>query len=188
MKTLIATLCLIIAAASGSSAQDAKKVHVYLGTGGAFPAGDFNIKYNAGINGFVGLGFSVTNNFELVPKVEFQSLAIDPFAFDDTITGGDYTGLYVGIDARFAPTIPNWIVRPVGLIGFGLAFSNFDQLIEGDVVTQAHSETDLYGSVGLGVDFALSAGLRGFVLARYTQMASGSNKKELIPITAGIRF
>jgi hypothetical protein len=188
MRRLLSIIFLISFIAATGHSQDAKRLFVYLGTGGAIPTGDFNIKYNAGINGFVGLGIGVARNFQLVPKIEFQSLAIDPFAFADTINGGDYTGLYVGVDARYAVRFPGWFFRPTGQIGLGLAFSHFDQLIEGADVIPALTESDFYGSVGIGVDFALSAGVRGFVLARYTQIASGPGKREFFPLSAGIIF
>jgi hypothetical protein len=188
MKKLSLTVVLLLLAVSGATAQNAKKLNVYLGTGGALPTGDFNIKYNAGINGFVGLGISVGKNVDLIPKIEFQSLAIDPFAFADTITGGNYTGMYVGVDARYAVQIPRWFFRPNAQVGLGLAFSHFDQLIEGDIVTLAHSTTDIYGSIGIGFDFPISGSTKAFFLARYTRISNGPGKMEIFPFTAGIRF
>lgn len=187
MRRALSVFAALLLVSACLAAQPVKKTEVYLVTGGAFPTGDFNIKYDWGANVSVGLGIRAAHYVRIVPKIEFQKFNLDPNAFIDTVSGGDYIAVMTGVDVRYFRDIEHWPFDPVVVVGVGLAFVSINQLMVGDIIFNAHSETKLYMNIGAGFDVAVTPKVSAFALGRYVRIASGSSKEEFFPISVGIR-
>ncbi len=180
---------LLVMLFSGSIvAQDEKPVEIYLATGAAFPTRDFDIKYNYGFNGSVGVGFRIADNFRVVTKAEIQTFAFDQSLYPDSVTGGNYTAFMTGIDLRLFKNVRHWALDPILLVGGGVAYSSVSALTIGPVFFDSRSETKFYVNVGAGIDIRLNPKISGFVTGRYVRISTGGTKTEFFPISVGIRF
>jgi opacity protein-like surface antigen len=179
---------LMVFIVSVSAIAQERPVQIYLSTGAALPTSDFNLKYNYGFNGSVGVGFKIDRALRAVPKMEIQTFSIDPSAFEDSINGGDYTALMMGIDFRMFNDVRNWVLDPVLLVGGGLAYSAVSALTVGSVFFDSRSETKFYVNVGAGVDIRLTSRHGGFITCRYVRISSGGTRAEFFPINIGMRF
>jgi opacity protein-like surface antigen len=187
LKVTLSTLLVVLL--SGSVvAQDEKPTEVYLTTGAAFPTRDFNVKYNLGYNGSVGVGFRIANNLRLVTKAEVQTFAFDQSLYVDSVNGGKFTALMTGIDLRVFKNVPNWGLDPILLVGAGVAYAAVSALTVGSESYDSRNETKFFVNVGAGVDIRLSPKLSGFVTARYVRISTGGTRSEFFPVNIGIRF
>jgi len=185
-STLLIVLLMLF---SGSVvAQNEKPVELYLATGAAFPTHDFNLQYNYGFNGSVGVGFRLANSFRVVPKIEVQQFSIDPNYFVDTVSGGNYTAIMTGVDLRWFTDVRDWWFDPVLLVGGGLAYARVTTLTVGDITYYSHNETKLYLNIGAGVDMRITPKISAFVTGRYVRISTGGTKTEFFPISVGMRF
>jgi len=169
-------------------AQNEKLVELYLATGTSFPTRDFDIQYNHGYNGSVGIGCRIANNFRVVTKAEIQTFAFDQTILQDSVSGGDYTAIMTGVDLRWYKDIPGWGLDPMLLIGGGVAFSWVSALTIGSVNYDATHEIKPYVNIGAGIDVQLTPKISGFLTGRYVRISSGGTKAEFYPINVGIRF
>ena len=128
MIRLFASLLIMLFASISFAAKIERPIEAYVAVGGGFPTSDFNLRYNFGFNGSVGLGFRVIPKFRIVGKLEYQAFAIDANAFTDSISGGAYGAFMAGIDLRFAHDFPHWPVDPLLLVGGGISYSSVSQL------------------------------------------------------------
>jgi len=188
MIRLLATLLIILFAPISSAAQLEKPIEVFVATGGGFPTSDFNLRYNFGFNGSVGLGLRVIPEFRIVAKLEYQAFTLDDNAFTDSVSGGNYGAIMAGIDLRFVHRFPHWPVDPLLLVGGGISYSSVAQVTIGSDVFDAQTETKPYLNAGIGVVLPVSKQISVFVVGRYVRIASGGIKTEFFPITFGIRF
>ncbi len=169
-------------------AQSERPIELYLAAGGAFPTSDFNLRYNFGVNGSVGLGFRLAPGFRVVPKLEVQSFAMDANAPYDSVGGGDHVSLMLGADLRYYKDIANWPVDPLIVIGGGMAYSSEAQFNLGADTYPTVTETKTYFNFGVGFDFKLSPRVSCFATMRYVQISSGYTKAEFFPVTVGVRY
>ena len=188
MRRALSVLPALLLVSACFAAQPVKKTEVYLVTGGAFPTGDFNIKYDYGANVSAGLGIRAARFVRIVPKIEIQKFNIDPNAFLDSVSGGDYIAVMTGVDVRYFRDIEHWPFDPVAVVGAGLAFVSVNQLTVGDIIFNAHSETKLYLNVGVGFDMAVTPKVSAYALSRYVHIASGGDREQFFPISVGIRL
>jgi hypothetical protein len=182
---LILMLLTIAAVASG---QVERSREWYLSTGGAVPTGDFNVRYNFGLNGAVGVGFRIAPQMRLVAKAEVQSFKLDQNAFLDAISGGNHVILMAGVDFRFFKDYPRWSFDPILLVGGGLAYSFESQLTVGPNTFDAQRETKPYINFGVGFNANISPTVSAFAMVRYVLVSHGFTKAEFFPITIGVRF
>jgi hypothetical protein len=188
MIRFLTSLLIILIATICYAAPVEKPIEVFIATGGGFPTSDFNLNYNFGFNGSVGLGFRLIPHFRLVTKLEYQAFNLDNNAFTDTVNGGNFGAFMAGIDLRFAHKIPHWPVDPLLLVGGGISYSSVSQLTIGSDVFDAQTETKPYLNIGLGLVRPVSKQISVFVIGRYVRISSGGTKTEFFPITIGIRF
>ena len=188
MVKCISSLVMLLLCWVSASAQSEKPVEVYLASGGAFPTGDFNVRYDFGFNGSAGLGFRVAPHFRLVVKFEVQSFNLDQKAFFDAVSGGDHVSLMTGVDFRFFKHVPSWPVSPLLLFGGGMAYSSESQLTVGTVTYNTQTETKPYFNIGVGVNVRAGHQIGVFVVGRYVRISSGYTETEFFPITVGIRY
>jgi len=188
MIRLLASLLIIFLAPTTLAAQLEKPVEVFIATGGGFPTSDFNLHYDFGFNGSVGLGFRVIHGLRIITKLEYQAFSLDQNAFLDSVSGGDYGAFMAGIDLRFVHKFPNWPIDPLLLVGGGISYSSVSQVTIGSDVFDAQTETKPYLNVGIGMALPISKQISVFVLGRYVRIASGGIKTEFFPVTIGIRF
>jgi hypothetical protein len=183
-----ALLLIILFAPMSFAARLERPVEVFVATGGGFPTSDFNLHYDFGFNGSVGLGFRVIPGFRVVTKLEYQAFALDQNAFLDSVSGGDYGALMVGVDLRFVHKFPHWPVDPLLLVGGGISYSSVSQVTIGSDVFDAQTETKPYLNAGIGATLPISKQISVFVVSRYVRISSGGTKTEFFPVTIGIRF
>lgn len=188
MIRLLAPLLITLFATISSAAQLEKPIEVFIATGGGFPTSDFNLHYNFGFNGSVGLGFRLIPGFRIVTKLEYQAFSLDQNAPWDTASGGDYGAFMVGVDLRFVHKFPHWSVDPLLLIGGGVSYSSESQVTIGSDVFNAQTETKPYLNAGIGVVLPFTRHISVFVVGRYVRISSGGTKTEFFPITIGIKF
>jgi|GEM_PF-2959250 len=188
MIRLLAPLLIILFAPISFAAQLEKPIEVFIATGGGFPTSDFNLRYNFGFNGSVGLGFRVLPKFRIVTKLEYQAFALDDNDFTDSVSGGNYGVFMAGVALRFVHKFPHWPVDPLLLVGGGVSYSSESQVTIGSDVFDAQTETKPYLNAGIGVALPVSKQISAFVVGRYVRISSGGTKTEFFPITFGIRF
>ncbi len=188
MKRCLIAALLCVVCATDLAAQSPRKMHFYVSAGGAFPTGDFNVRFNFGFTGSVGLGFRLAKGLDLGTKIEYQTFVIDPTAFTDSIAGGDFNTLMVGVDLHYIVPLVGYGFKPILQIGTGLAYSSISQLTYGDFTFPAEHETRLYSSLGAGIEIGVSPRIKAFFLARYVRIHSSGPKAEFYPMITGIRF
>lgn len=188
MRRPILWIVLLTLVAGTTPAQTEKPVEIYLATGAAYPTNDFNLQYNYGFNGSVGVGLRIANSLRVVPKAEIQTFSIDPNYFVDTVSGGNYTAIMTGADLRWFSDLHKWWFDPILLVGGGLAFARVSTLTVGEITYYSHNETKLYFNIGAGVDMRMTPKISAFITGRYVRISTGGTKTEFFPVSVGMRF
>ena len=188
VKKMIAVLVLIIAVAITAQAQATKPVSIYLGAGVSPLSGDYSSLslWNTGFHGLAGVGFNVSPEFQIGPKLEYHSFGLDKHGMD--VSGGTLSSFMIGGDARYEFAVSNSPIKPMILGGLGIAKVSLSDFSGGGVLVPGANESKVYFEFGGGITFKAGPSAKLFVTVRYTSVALEGTSMNYIPITFGVIF
>jgi opacity protein-like surface antigen len=191
MKKLVLVALLVFAIATGVSAKSS----IYIGGGISLPSGDAGDLYKTGFGAGIGIGFPVAPNFQIIPKVEFNTFAVDLGILDVagvTHEGGSLSAFMFGADGRYSIGLPEAKVKPFFLGGLGMAIASVsDFTVSGggeSISVPGVSETKLYFNFGAGIEFAVSPTMNAFLQGRYVSIMTEGSSITFMPFTIGLKF
>lgn len=199
MKTVLGALLGLFLVASFAYAEIPEKpLHIYLQGGATLPTGDLKDMYKTGFNVGGGIGFSLHENFEIVGRVLYHSLALD---VEGDYDGGEFTPLMYGGELKFNTGDEERNFYLLG--GLGLAKATVKEIKSGGyVVMEEQKEDGKYFCFGAGVEFG-----KFFIEGRYVILkaddddddddddspyeessSSSEDDVKIIPICIGFKF
>lgn len=196
-KALLVLGVLVLFAMSASAQMPSKPFNLYAGGGMSMPLSPDGFKdmQKTGYHGMVGIGFNVMPALQVVGKAEYHSLAADHSIYslmlstaESDISGGTFTPLMFGADARYSFSLPAAPVTPFVLGGLGMARLSFSDVEFTGGTMMFESQTKMYWNVGGGFEFKAGPSASLFVEARYVSIATDGDSIGMLPISLGIKF
>ncbi|MBD3404172.1 outer membrane beta-barrel protein [candidate division GN15 bacterium] len=190
-RAILIVLCTMLLSA-GVSAQDMVPVpfSIYAGGGVSFPIEPdtlFTQQTSTGYHGLLGVGYKFMPLLEGVLKAEYNTFSGD---LDAGLDGGDWSMILVGIGVRGGLGVPTASYRPFAFGGFGLAWTERDEVLSADTVAvpSFDRETSVYFDVGGGLEFGLAPKVQLFLQGRYVYISTDNEPTSFIPVTLGLKF
>lgn len=196
MRKLILMLAILLTFALAASAQVSSPLSFYAGGALSLPNGPDGFKdaYKTGYHGWVGAGYSLAPTFQVIGKVEHNRFSFDA----GTITGVDGGTMKIwmyGADAKFAPSVPAFPIKPFLFAGAGWASSKVDEFTGSNTLATAalntgtnESVTKMYYNFGAGADLFSGPAFSVFLQGRWVSIQTDGETTNFIPISMGLRF
>jgi len=196
MKKVLLTVAVVFIFSSLAMAQvPSPPVSFYGGGALSLPSGPsgFTDTWKTGYHGFAGVGFNVAPKVKIVGKVEYHTFASD-FGIAN-LAGGNYNILMFGPEAHLSLGAPMVPIKPFLSGGIGMAnikigdFSGTDPLVASFNTTLAGaSSTNLFYSIGGGLEFSIGPTAAFFVQARYATITGDGGSTSFMPISVGLKL
>lgn len=193
-------LCLLFVASAVSAQMPSKPFSLYAGGALSVPMGDgFKAGWNAGYHGMAGVGFNAIPMMQLVGKVEYHKFGSN-FSLGTGYEGGAASVIMFGADARMAPSLPAFPMKPYFLAGVGMAKVSYADLTGPASLSLAETalldiwnnvwedQTKFYFNIGAGMEVISTPAFSIFAQARYVSIATDFVTTAFVPITVGVKF
>ncbi len=200
MKKFLLVLVAVFAMSAAVSAQVPTPFSFYAGGLVSIPNSPegFSDAYKTGFHGFVGAGYNVAPNLQVVGKIEYNRFALDydsdPMLATANVDGGHNNIWMYGADARYSFGLPAAPFKPYALGGLGFARYSTSELESSDpLITSMNDyipepQTDLYFNLGAGVEMKAGPAFSLFAQARYVSVQTEGEASAFIPISLGLKF
>ncbi len=202
----ITVLCL---ATLFATAQTERRFTFEAGGGVTPPVGKLSNRFNTGWNVGAGAGWNITRLLSLSAKYSYNGFGVNNGLLSSVgVPNGDAhiwsvtaePRLQLGVASHFSP----YIVGGVGYYRRGVNFTEpalltttffdpffgilFPGVVPANRVVRSASDSGIGGSLGAGLSFPLSNGVKLFTEARYHYANTGRTPTRMVPVTFGIRF
>ena len=196
MRKLLLILAILISFSAVASAQTPSPFSFYAGGAFSMPNGPdaFKDAYKTGYHGWLGVGYSFAPTFQFIGKVEHNRFSFDAGQFAGVDGGTTKIWMY-GVDAKFAPSVPAFPIKPFMFGGVGMASYSVDEFQTPDPLATAalnanvpESATKMYYNVGAGADLFSGPAFSIFLQGRWVSIQTEGESTNFIPVSFGVRF